>query len=200
MSDSGENDIPEQHLPTQNSGLIPVKAMLDPCLIEKIRLGDPSEDSLLVSTINSKEPGPILADRVEHLQIKAPFPKLKPYYVEANKDDNSENQSVSTIRFKEDLSTDFQQHRERDKTHQRKDFVFVSVDSTQSSRLSTEKKVAGLDTQQSGSPSGIDNSQRKLELERQSNQKVCDNEDCTDVRQWTQQDFEEDLSSESEVY
>ena len=108
--------------------------------------------------------------------------------------------SVSTIRFKEDLNTDFQQRRERDKTHQRKDSVFVSVDSTQSSRLSTEKKVAGLDTQQSGSISGIDSSQRKQELERQSNQKVYDNEDCTDVRQWTQQDFEEDLSSESEVY
>ena len=63
------------------NGAVPLQSVLDPTLIEKMRLETPSEHCVMISTINNHKFGQNLADRVEQLQERAPFPKLKPYYL-----------------------------------------------------------------------------------------------------------------------
>ena len=80
--DDDSHDDSDRHNVRIKDGSVPVNALMDPMLIEKIRLEEPSEHSVIISTINNNETGQSLAKRVECLQEEAPFPKLKPYYVE----------------------------------------------------------------------------------------------------------------------
>ena len=55
--------------------------MLHPSLLEKLRLGDPSDDNVSISTKNISLAGKDLADVISRVQTASPFPKLLPYYV-----------------------------------------------------------------------------------------------------------------------
>ena len=55
--------------------------MLHPSLLEKLRLGDPNDDNVSISTKNISLAGKDLADVISRVQTASPFPKLLPYYV-----------------------------------------------------------------------------------------------------------------------
>lgn len=81
-------DINEKDLRTCHRPFVDIDALLKPELLEKLRLGDPKEETILVSTIRhpEKEDKRELAATVSQVQAVSPFPSLPPYYQERNGD------------------------------------------------------------------------------------------------------------------
>ena len=64
---------------------VSLNAVLHPSLIEKLRVGTPTNETISISNINrnEKEDDKQLAAVVQHVQSHAPFPSLPPYYINA---------------------------------------------------------------------------------------------------------------------
>ncbi|XP_019851705.1 PREDICTED: F-box only protein 16-like isoform X2 [Amphimedon queenslandica] len=79
--DNDEKDSGTCHRP-----FVDIDALLKPELLEKLRLGDPKEETILVSTIRhpEKEDKRELAATLSRVQAVSPFPSLPPYYQERN--------------------------------------------------------------------------------------------------------------------
>lgn len=71
--------------------MVPIDAVLRPSLMEKLRLGSPSSNSILLSNINQSvnEEDMELAYRVHKVQSSSPFPPLPHYYL-TNKEKDEE--------------------------------------------------------------------------------------------------------------
>ena len=61
--------------------LPPPSSILHPTLLEKMRLGSPSQAHRHLSTINSTQTNNAISETLYGLQDNAPFPRLPPYYV-----------------------------------------------------------------------------------------------------------------------
>ena len=102
-----DNNLPQVELIQTNLEMSPrvknkcpsvrLNAMLHPSLIEKLRVGTPTNETISISNINhhEKEDDTQLAAVVEHVQPHAPFPSLPPYYVIAKeKEETLESNST----------------------------------------------------------------------------------------------------------
>ena len=87
--DNDEKDSETCHRP-----FVDIDALLKPELLEKLRLGDPKEETILVSTIRhpEKEDKRELAATASHVQSVSPFPSLPPYYQERTLSGNYEKE------------------------------------------------------------------------------------------------------------
>ena len=155
------------------NGAVPIHLMLNPVLIEKMRLEDPSDDSVLVSTANNSHTGKHLADKVEHLQENSPFPKLKPYYVEA-----SGNNSIQANTGKDG----------QEKSHETD--VQSSVDLEIKFTIKEVEKPL---------PDCKEPNDECLEIKTKDSRNEMIMQTACDVREWTNDDFKHD-SSDSDIY
>lgn len=78
---SNDTQIRTENYSNESSESVPIEAMLHPSLLEKLRLGDPNDDNVSISTKNISLAGKDLADIISRVQTTSPFPKLLPYYV-----------------------------------------------------------------------------------------------------------------------
>ena len=156
------------------NGAVPIHLMLNPVLIEKMRLEEPSGDSVLISTANNSHTGKLLADKIEHLQEKSPFPKLKPYYVEA-----SDNNSIQT-------NTGQEGHEESHETDSAQSSVNLEIKST---IKEVEKSLPECEDPDDGC----------LEIKAKNSCNEMIMQTACDVREWTNEDFKHD-SSDSDIF
>lgn len=91
---------PKQSLPLSYRPTVAIDAVIKPPLLEKLRLGHPSNDAILLSTINypEREDHRTVAATVSRVQSNSPFPSLPPYYQE---------KEINTVEMEEEQRESF---------------------------------------------------------------------------------------------
>ena len=79
---------------TTTSQSSPLQPTLHPTLLEKLRLGSPSEHHMQWSAINRSSDGVAASRQLHELQSSAPFPKLPPYYCHSLLGDSEDSELV----------------------------------------------------------------------------------------------------------
>ena len=79
---------------------VDIDALIQPELLEKLRLGQPREETILVSTIchPEREDKRKLAVAMSQVQSDAPFPPLPPYYQERSEKD-CEREKIELLKY-----------------------------------------------------------------------------------------------------
>ncbi len=186
ISNSSEPAVSNNDDVMIKNGSIPINVLIDPTLIEKIRLEEPSERSLMISTINNNEIGQSLAKTVESLQEEAPFPKLKPYYVITSSDE----QGGSSFEHEQGIENKGNKEREHPPLlpFVRKNNISPSI-IIPGSRSVAENTKGEMVTQTTLSKKNHVDYNENIELDHSA---------C--VREWTTDDFDNNSSSESDIF
>lgn len=79
---------------TTTSQTSPLQPTLHPTLLEKLRLGSPSEQHMQWSAINRSSDRETASRQLHELQSSAPFPKLPPYYSHSPHGDSAASEPV----------------------------------------------------------------------------------------------------------
>ena len=89
---------------------VPLNAILHPSLIEKLRVGTPTNETISISNINhnEKEDDKQLAAVVQHVQSNAPFPSLPPYYIKAKEKEKTLESNSTLERHTKTIENDKQ--------------------------------------------------------------------------------------------